>query len=102
MAKPENNKPVIKPSRLIWASVLALFLFTASAPFWATDEEGTRKALAERGLKPVAVGRYDSLGCLLDLYATRFAAEDKEGKVVKGVACSTPGISGIRIEFDKQ
>lgn len=78
-----------------------IFLFTGSAPFWATDEAGTRRALEERGLKPVAAGRYDSLGCLLDLYSTRFAAEDMNGKIVKGVACATPGIPGVRLEFDK-
>ena len=87
---------------VVWIPVVAIFLFTASAPFWATDEAGTRKELEDRGMRPVAIGRYDSLGCLLDLYATRFAAEDKDGKIVKGVACRTPGIPGIRLEFDKK
>lgn len=87
---------------LVWLPVAVIFLFTASAPFWATDVEGTRRALEERGLKPVAVGRYDSLGCLFELYSTRFAAEDKEGKIVKGTACATPFIDGARLEFDNK
>jgi len=80
---------------------LPLLAFTASAPWWATDEAGARLALEERKLKPVTVGGYDSLGCLLDLYATRFTAEDKDGKPVSGTVCTTPGIAGARVEFDR-
>jgi hypothetical protein len=89
--------------RHLWLLVaLPLLAFTASAPWWATDEAGAQKALEERELKPVTVGGYDSLGCLLDLYSTRFTAEDKDGKPVSGTVCTTPGIARARIEFDRK
>lgn len=91
----------IKSSFIIWAGAFAIFIFTASAPLWATDEAGARQVLEEWGLKPVTVGGYDSLACLLDIYATRFTAEDKDGKPVSGTVCTTPGISGGRVELDK-
>lgn len=106
MAKPnETTKNQQGRLRPIWVFALAVFLFTASAPFWATDEAGTRKALEEQGLKPVTVGGYDSLGCLTALYATRFTAKDKDGKNVSGTACATPGIAGVAgvaLQFDKR
>ena len=92
-----------KANSYVWLIIaLALLAFTASAPWWATDVAGAWKVLEERGLKPVTVGGYDSFDCWLDLYATRFTAEDKDGKPVSGTVCTTPGIAGARIEFDMQ
>ncbi|MGZ9097212.1 MAG: hypothetical protein ACXW30_02815 [Micavibrio sp.] len=65
-----------------------------------TDPEDARRVLVNADLKPITVGGYSPLGCSRgEWFATRFTAENPQGKIVPGTVCKT--IFGrSRLSFD--
>jgi len=83
-----------------WALAVAVVCFLLSMPFWATDEKDAKATLEAFGFTPIRVGGFDSFGCGIDLYATKFTATSPAGKTVKGNVCRTPGMTKSSIEID--
>lgn len=83
-----------------WALALVVVVFLLSMPFWATDEKDAKATLEAFGFTPLQVGGFDSFGCGIDLYATKFTARNAAGKTIKGNVCRTPGMTKSTIEID--
>lgn len=96
---PEQEDPP-HPIRIPLAIGVVIFaLFMATAPFWATDEEGAYRTLVILGYKPLKIGGYDPFGCGLDVFATKFTAISPAGLKVSGNVCKTPYVSLSSVEI---
>ena len=96
---PEEEDPP-HPIRIPLAIGVVIFvLFMATAPLWATDDEGAYRTLIILGFKPLKIGGYDAFGCGLDIFATKFIAISPDGIKVAGNVCKTPYISRPSVEI---
>lgn len=67
---------------------VTLLLAVACICMGCTDEEATRKALDSQGFTSVQIGGYAPYSCSdSDVTATKFTANNPQGKHVEGVVC---------------
>lgn len=92
-----------KALTLIYALVAAPLVATATAPYWATDEQGAVKTLESANLTPTKIGgEYGWFRCGIDIYTTKFEATNIKGQKVSGYVCSNPFFNGSTLDFDKR